>query len=53
MAAAKFTLVREVRVIAGADGPKPTPLLILEEAPAAGHRQLATLGSEFRSALPV
>ena len=26
-------LVREVRVVAGTDGPKPTPLLILEEAP--------------------
>ena len=28
-------LVRSVRVIASADGPKPTPLLILEEIPAA------------------
>ena len=26
-------LVREVRVIASSDGPRPTPLLILEEAP--------------------
>jgi len=30
---ATLPLVREVRVIAGTDGPKPTPLLILEEAP--------------------
>jgi chromosomal replication initiator protein len=30
-------LVRDVRVVAAADAPRPAPLLVLEEAPAPGH----------------
>ena len=45
-------IVREVRVVAAADAPRPSPLLILEEVPAPPARR-ATLGAQFRSALPL
>jgi chromosomal replication initiator protein len=38
---ATLPLVREVRIVAAADAPKPSPLLILEEIPAAPEPALA------------
>ena len=44
-------IVRDVRVIAAADAPRPAPLLILEEAPAPAERDPER--AQFRPALPV
>ena len=44
-------IVRDVRVIAAADAPRPAPLLILEEAPPPAERDPER--AQFRPALPV
>ena len=48
-------LVREVRIVAAADAPRPAPLLILEEIPPAPAQRAAPDPSapQFRPALPV